>query len=160
MVDGLDREILRGKRVLVVEDETLISMLFEDILSDLECEVVGPALNIRQALELAGSADIDAAVLDVNLNGEPSFPVAMLLRTRGVPIVFSSGYGSTGLPPEWQDLPTLPKPFTSDEVAEALSGLADPRSWQCGDRDARQPTRAGPGRAGLNASGPPVRRTR
>ncbi len=123
MVDGLDRGILKGKRVLVVEDEALISMLFEDILSDLECEVVGPALNIRQALELAGSADIDAAVLDVNLNGEPSFPVAMLLRTRGVPIVFSSGYGSTGLPPEWQDLPTLPKPFTSDEVAEALSGL-------------------------------------
>ncbi len=123
MADGLDREILKGKKVLVVEDETLISMLFDDILSDLECEIVGPAFNIRQALELAESAAIDAAVLDVNLNGEPSFPVALLLQKRGVPIVFSSGYGSTGLPPAWQHMPTLPKPFTSDEVAEALSGL-------------------------------------
>lgn len=123
MVDGVGRETLRGKKVLIVEDEVLITMLFEDILSDFDCEVVGPALNVRQAMELAGSADIDAAVLDVNLNGEPSFPVATLLNTRGVPLVFSSGYGSTGLPDEWRDRPTLPKPFTSDEVADILSRL-------------------------------------
>ncbi len=124
MVDGVDRKVLQGKKVLIVEDEALIAMLFEDILEDFECQVVGPAMNVRQALELAQSADIDIAVLDVNLGGEPSFPVATFLQSRGVPLLFSSGYGSQGLPPEWQGTPTLPKPFTSDEVADALSRLA------------------------------------
>ena len=111
---------LKGKRVLVVEDETLISMLFEDILADLGCEIVGPAMNIRQATDLATSADIDVAVLDVNLGGDPIFPVAEILDGRGVPLVFSSGYGAHGLPDQWQARPTLPKPFTSEEVAIVL----------------------------------------
>ena len=104
----------------MVEDETLISMLFEDILVDLGCEVVGPAMNIRQATDFATRADIDIAVLDVNLAGDSIFPVAEILSGRGVPIVFSSGYGSNGLPQEWQSSPTLPKPFTSEEVARVL----------------------------------------
>lgn len=123
MVDGVDRGVLHGKKVLIVEDEALIAMLFEDILEDTACEIVGPAMNIRQAMELARAAEIDVAVLDVNLNGESSFPVAALLQSRGVPLVFSSGYGSQGLPPEWQDRPTLPKPFTSDEVVDTLARL-------------------------------------
>ena len=123
MADEVDHAVLKGKRVLIVEDETLISMLFEDILADLECEVVGPALNLRQALDLAHTAEIDAAVLDLNLAGEPSFPAASILRDRGVPIVLSSGYGSSGLPSEWKDLPTLPKPFTADQVANVLATL-------------------------------------
>ena len=108
MVDGVDRGSLQGKRVLIVEDEALIAMLFEDMLSDFGCDVVGPAMNVRQALDVAQSAAID---------------VAALLETRGVPFVFSSGYGANGLPPEWQDRPTLPKPFTSDQVADVLAGL-------------------------------------
>ncbi len=123
MVDDVDRGALRGKKVLIVEDEALIAMLFEDILEDTACQIVGPAMNVRQAMELAGAAEIDVAVLDVNLNGESSFPVAALLQGRGVPLIFSSGYGSQGLPPEWQDHPTLPKPFTSDEVVDALARL-------------------------------------
>ena len=123
MVDGVDRRVLHGKKVLIVEDEALITMLFEDILADLGCEVVGPAMNVRQALDLARAAEVDVAVLDVNLNGEPSFPVASVLQERGVPLVFSSGYGSHGLPPEWQGRPTLPKPFTADEVADTLARL-------------------------------------
>ena len=126
MVDGVDRGLLQGKKVLIVEDEALITMLFEDMLSDFGCDVVGPAMNVRQAMDVAGSAEIDVAVLDVNLNGESSFPVAALLASRGVPFVFSSGYGATALPPEWQDRPTLPKPFTSDEVADVLAGLLAP----------------------------------
>lgn len=121
MVDGVDRAVLQGKKVLVVEDEALIAMLFEDILEDTACRIVGPAMNVRQALELARTEEIDVAVLDVNLNGESSFPVAALLAERGVPLVFSSGYGSQGLPAEWQDRPTLPKPFTSDEVLDTLA---------------------------------------
>ena len=121
MAEGVDRGVLKGKRILIVEDETLITMLFEDILGDLECEVVGPALNLRQALDLAHTATIDAAVLDLNLAGEPSFPAASVLQERGVPIVLSSGYGSSGLPSEWRHLPTLPKPFTADQVADVLA---------------------------------------
>lgn len=117
---------LKGKRILVAEDETLISMLFEDILSDLDCEIVGPALNIRQATDLARSADIDAAVLDVNLAGDSIFPVAEILAERGVPLVFSSGYGTSGLPDRWQNQPTLPKPFSLGDVAEVLNKLVAP----------------------------------
>ena len=123
MVDGIDRGVLKGKKVLLVEDESLITMLLEDILSDYGCEIVGPAMNIRQAMTLARAEHIDAAVLDVNLGGDSSFPVAALLRERGIPLCFSSGYGASGLPDEWRDRPTLPKPFTSDEVADALAGL-------------------------------------
>ena len=123
MVDGVDRGVLQGKRVLIVEDEALITMLFEDILEDAACRIVGPAMNVRQAIELAQASEIDIAVLDVNLNGESSLPVAALLESRGVPIVFSSGYGLHGLPPEWQGRPTLPKPFTSDEVIDTLARL-------------------------------------
>lgn len=123
MVQGVDHGILRGKRILVVEDEMLIALLFEDILADYECSVVGPALKIDPALELAQNADIDAAILDVNLAGASSFPVADILRQRGVPLIFSSGYGSLGLPSEWQGRPVLPKPFVADDVAAILASI-------------------------------------
>lgn len=123
MEDNRGMSGLRGKRIFVVEDETLISMLFEDILGDLDCEIVGPAMNIRQATDLARTADIDVAVLDVNLAGDPIFPVAEILAERGVPLVFSSGYGSSGLPDRWQNQPTLPKPFTFGQVAEVLNKI-------------------------------------
>ncbi len=126
MPDAEPPASLSGKKVLIVEDETLISMLFEDILAELDCQVVGPALNLKQAIELARTAEMDAAVLDVNLGGEPIFPVAEILAQRGVPLVFSSGYGATGLPVRWQSQPTLPKPFTSDEVAAVLQRLVGP----------------------------------
>jgi two-component SAPR family response regulator len=128
MADAPGPAELKGMKVLVVEDETLISMLFEDILAELDCEVVGPALNIRQATELAQRAEIDAAVLDVNLAGDPIFPVAEILALRGVPLVFSSGYGANGLPERWQHEQTLPKPFTTDEVARALESLKRQRA--------------------------------
>ena len=67
---------LSSLKVLVVEDEALVSMLVEDMLTDLGCAIVGPAAEIEEALRLAGSADIDAALLDVNLGGRPIFPVA------------------------------------------------------------------------------------
>ncbi len=120
-MDGVETPAtLSGKKVLIVEDETLISMLFEDILADLGCEVVGPAMNVKQATDLATNADIDLAVLDVNLAGDPIFPVAEILAGRGVPIIFSSGYGNSALPSSWQSRPTLPKPFTAEEVVAAL----------------------------------------
>jgi DNA-binding NtrC family response regulator len=114
---------LQGLRVLVVEDETLVAMLLEDMLADHGCEVAATASRIAQAMEYIGdeSLEIDAAILDVNLAGEPSFPLAQALAERGVPFVFATGYGSGGLPEAWRSRPTLQKPFSHDEVGRMLA---------------------------------------
>ena len=88
---------LNGLRVLVVEDEMMVSMLIEDMLSDLGCAVVGPASRLDEAIALVNSSTIDCAVLDVNLGGQPIFPVADLLREKGAPFAFATGYGDAGL---------------------------------------------------------------
>src|SRR5512134_2155638 len=80
-------------RVLCVEDEALVSMLVEDMLSDLGVEIVGPVATLEEALAYAREADIDAAVLDINVGGLLTYPVAEILQARGVPIIFSTGYG-------------------------------------------------------------------
>src|SRR5665811_735302 len=74
---------LPGRRVLVVEDEVMVSWILEDMLAELGCEVVGPAARIEQALAIVNAETIDFAVLDVNLNGKKSFPVADALLARG-----------------------------------------------------------------------------
>jgi CheY-like chemotaxis protein len=110
-----------GRRVLLVEDETMIAMLLQDLLGDLGCEVVGPAYALDPALELAAGDDaIDVAILDVNLAGRPVFALADALRGRGVPMVFSTGYGSGGLREIDRDVPVLGKPFQTRELAVAL----------------------------------------
>lgn len=111
---------LRGLKVFIVEDESLIAMLLEDILDEFGCEIVGSALTFRQAEEQAGTVPADVAILDINLGGDPIFPVAVTLAGRHVPIIFASGYGATTLPDQWRERPTLPKPFTSDQVASVL----------------------------------------
>ena len=118
-----------GRRVLIVEDESLVAMLLETILEDMGCTPVGPAATVDEALRLTADAEpIDAALLDVNVAGRQVFPVAEALRDRGVPFVFSTGYGEGGLPDEWRGQPTLQKPFTEAAVRDALMtamGLAD-----------------------------------
>ena len=111
---------LAGTRVLVVEDEALVSMLVEEYLDELGCEVVGVASRLEDALEKARALALDAAVLDVNLAGRLSYPVAELLRARGVPFVFATGYGLSGLPDELRGAPVLAKPFRQDQLAAAL----------------------------------------
>jgi CheY-like chemotaxis protein len=119
-------EALKGRRVLVVEDETMIAMLVEDMLGDLGCAVVGPAHGLDAAMALAeGGADeagsgIDAAVLDVNLAGQPVFPLADALRAKGVPLIFSTGYGESGLRDVDAGAPVLQKPFRTADLARAL----------------------------------------
>jgi CheY-like chemotaxis protein len=104
-----------------VEDEAMIAMLLEDMLADLGCHVLGPAYAIAQALELASEhADIDVAILDVNLAGTPVFEVADILRARRIPLVFSTGYGEGGLRKIDQGAPVLGKPFRIDDLATAL----------------------------------------
>jgi CheY-like chemotaxis protein len=113
-------------RILVVEDEAMIAMLVEDMVLDFGSEVVGPAARMEEALRLASHANLDAAILDVNVGGAVVFPVADVLRGRGVPIIFATGYGSGGLPPRFQNDPALSKPFSYETLAEALrTVLAD-----------------------------------
>ncbi len=118
-----------GRRVLVVEDESLVAMLLETILEDMGCVPVGPAATVDEGLQLANDGEpVDAALLDVNVAGRQVFPIAEALKARGVPFIFSTGYGEGGLPDEWRGLPTLQKPFTEAAVRDALlnaMGLAD-----------------------------------
>lgn len=114
--------MFEGRRVLVVEDEMMIAMLVEDMLADVGCVIVGPAHSLDSALELArGGEALDAAILDVNLAGQPVFAVADVLRERGVPTIFSTGYGESGLRDGDKGSPVLQKPFRAAELVAALT---------------------------------------
>ena len=112
---------LSGRRILVVEDESLVAMLLETILEDMGCTPVGPVANIDEALAVvAGDQALDGALLDVNVAGREVFPVADALKAAGVPFVFSTGYGEGGLPDHWRGQSTIQKPFTEAAVRDAL----------------------------------------
>jgi CheY-like chemotaxis protein len=113
--------VLSGKRILVVEDELLVAMMIEDILLEQNCSVIGPFSNLTDALAAAQTASFDAAVLDVNLHGQKSYPVGEILAARKIPFFLLSGYGEAALPedhPEWR---TCNKPFTAAELIQALA---------------------------------------
>lgn len=111
---------LNDRRVLVVEDESLVAMLLETMLEDMGCTPVGPASTVDEGLKLASEERLDAALLDVNVAGTPVFAVAEALEARGIPLVFSTGYGEGGLPEHWRGRPTVQKPFTEAVIRDAL----------------------------------------
>ncbi|MDG2535815.1 response regulator [Sphingomonas sp. HITSZ_GF] len=113
---------LEGLRVLVVEDEPVVAMYLEDMLEALGCETIGPASRLADGLVLAESGGFDAAILDINLGGERSTPIAEALRQRGVPFAFASGYG---VPPDGfgDGIPMIEKPYREAQVAGALDLL-------------------------------------
>ena len=110
-------------RLLVVEDEYLIRMLLEDMLGDLGYQVAATVGTIDEAKTLAAKGDFDAAILDVNLDGEEIFPVADMLTERGLPFVFVTGYGEGSLPEAYRGRPALQKPFQPDRLKVTLAGL-------------------------------------
>jgi CheY-like chemotaxis protein len=112
-----------GRRVLLVEDETIVAWLLEDMLADLGCAVVGPAASVGQALAMIDTEAIDVAMLDVNLNGQMSYPVADALDARGVPFVFSTGYQKDRLLERYRTVPALQKPFRLSELKDMLARL-------------------------------------
>jgi DNA-binding NtrC family response regulator len=109
-----------GRRVLLVEDEMLVVWLLEDMLADLGCTVVGPASSVSQALAMIDTEVIDAVVLDVNLNGQVSYPIADALAARGVPFVFSTGYDKDTLLDGYRTFSVLQKPFHPSELIQTL----------------------------------------
>lgn len=114
-------------RVLVVEDEAVVAMLLEDMLIDLGHEVAGAAGRFDQALEAAQTLAVDLAILDVNLNGTLTYPVAEALRARGVPVIFATGYGSDGLRDDWRSAPVIQKPFQIRDLERAIQRSAGVR---------------------------------
>jgi CheY-like chemotaxis protein len=111
------------KRWLVVEDESLIAMLIEETLIDAGYTVVGPVARVARALEVVENDDLDGAVLDVNIAGEPVYPVAMALAARDIPFMFLTGYGSSAVHEDFRERPILQKPFLPDQMRKALERL-------------------------------------
>ena len=112
---------LAGKRILCVEDEALVAMLLEDILVAMGCVIIGPFARAADALLRLEQDGIDGAVLDVNLRGERSYALADELLSRDIPFVFVTGYGASGLAPEYRHHPVVQKPFHRNGIATALS---------------------------------------
>lgn len=108
-------------RILVVEDEAIVAMLLEDMLAELGYEVVGPVTRLDRALELARNAAIGAAVLDLNLNGEDTYPVADALSARAIPFIFATGYGVKEVAERFRGTPLTQKPFHRDDLERALN---------------------------------------
>jgi CheY-like chemotaxis protein len=114
----------RRLRILVVEDEMLVAMNIEDMLLAMGHEVAGLASRLAPALQLAREGEFDLAMLDVNLAGETSFPVADILRERGIPFLFATGYGADGIEEGYRGAPVLQKPFRLRDLAGALEEAA------------------------------------
>ncbi len=117
------KRILDGLRVLVVEDEAIISFLLEDMLGELGAADVRHAGNVASALAYLADHTPDLAVLDVNLGGERVYPVAERLEALGVTFLFTTGYGKNGLEPKWMEKQVVQKPFNSDAMTAALREL-------------------------------------
>jgi ActR/RegA family two-component response regulator len=104
---------LRGRRLLIVEDEYMIATDLARALQDRGADVIGPAASIEHALQLLDAEHrIDGAVLDINLRGERAYPVADALRSRGVRFVFATGYDAWAIPEAYAGVPRLEKPVS------------------------------------------------
>lgn len=110
-------------RILVVEDEYLIRMLLEDMLADLGYEIAAAVGTIAEACDVAAKGEFNAAVLDVNLDGQEIYPVAEILAKRGLPFVFVTGYGENSLIEPYRNRPALQKPFQVEQLRSVLAGL-------------------------------------
>lgn len=120
-----------GRRVLVIEDEGIVLLDLELILSDLGYAVVGSASDLAGGRTLAERLDVDIAVLDVNLAGHDSGPIADILAARNIPFVFVSGYTAASLPEGHTTRPSLPKPYNPEFLRDVL------------ERELASPSRAG-----------------
>lgn len=114
-----------GMRVLLVEDQIIVAMEMEDILRGFGCAVVGPVGTLEAAIRLAREAVLDAAILDVDLDGQKVFPVAEELQARGIPFVLATGYGESSLPENWRGLRRLTKPFRREHIEAIMRSLSD-----------------------------------
>jgi DNA-binding response OmpR family regulator len=116
-------ELLKGQRILIVEDNFYMALDLGQMIEDLGGEVVGPAGRLAEGLTLAKSGGLAAAILDAKLDGEDSFSLADQLLAAHVPVVFATGYDSSILPKRFADLPLLSKPFNAASVENAIRSV-------------------------------------
>jgi CheY-like chemotaxis protein len=109
-----------GGSVFLVEDEVMIRMMVADMLEELGYKVAAEAGDIVEAMRLAQSTEFDFAILDVNVNGRVISPVADVIKAKGRPFIFATGYGSSGLPEQYRDRPSLQKPFQLDALGRTI----------------------------------------
>jgi CheY-like chemotaxis protein len=114
-------KLLTGRRVLVIEDEMLILMMIEDMLADLGCESVAVASKVGPAISLIEGQEFDAAMLDMNLNGIESYPIADALTARDVPYFFSTGNSLANMKEGYRDQDVLKKPFSFEQLTDMLT---------------------------------------
>ena len=113
-------------RILILEDEPIIAFTLEDILLTIGCTHVTVAMNLAEAGTIAKGQDFDAAILDVNIQGKESYPVADELARLEVPYIFATGYGDLAHPDRHRNVPTLTKPYSVQDVADALARMCGP----------------------------------
>lgn len=118
--------MLFGYRVLVVEDEFMLAEDLSEELVDAGATVIGPAQSLERAVELLATSDgFDAAVLDVNLHGEPVYPVADTLLERRIPFVFTTGYDPSVLPERFKSIACCAKPVDITKLLKAVQSAIE-----------------------------------
>ncbi len=122
-------------KILIVDDEPLITVLIEDWLWELGHEVIGPAHNLARALALANS-EIDAAIVDVTLGKENSYPLVDALNGRDVPLALATGHGQDGIEPRYRGHSILRKPFDFATFRRTIDELVAKNSASLGARAA------------------------
>ena len=115
------KDTLRGRRLLIVEDEYLLAQDLTDYFQELGVEVIGPVGSVSEALKLLNLIEVHGAILDINLRGERVYPVADALRQKRVPFIFASGYGAETEPAAYADVPRCVKPVDFSVLAKAVS---------------------------------------
>ncbi|KQU50586.1 hypothetical protein ASG72_11945 [Bosea sp. Leaf344] len=115
--------LLWGVRVLVVDDDMMLLMMIEGMLEDMGCESVVAVATVKQALAVLDTGTFDVAMLDLNLNGDRSYPIADALAALNVPFLFSTGYGSGVVGEGYRDRPVLMKPYSFDQLVATLGRL-------------------------------------
>jgi DNA-binding NtrC family response regulator len=125
-------DLLRGTRILVVEDNAFLAMTTEEILRDAGAEVVGPVGTLQEAEKLAAHEKLSAAILDIRLDADEVWPVADILAERLVPFVFCSGhFDHDTLPGRWSGYPILAKPARAHRMVESLATVINDGTRTC-----------------------------
>lgn len=112
--------LFSGLRVLIVEDGVFTAMAMKELLAEAGCDVIGPCTDLEAAISVARDAQIDVAVLDIDIEGRPVYGVADELQRRGVPFIFASGYDKSRTPERLANAISLEKPFDNDALLNAL----------------------------------------
>ena len=120
MGDAMTARSLPSRRVLIVEDEMLIALMLQDMLQEAGLIVEGVANSLPAGLDMARTAEAQLAILDINLNGEEAYPIAEVLQDRGIPFIFSTGYGAGSVKPPYVSVPQLVKPYQQESLSAAI----------------------------------------